>query len=240
MHKILLSVLVVSATISTVAHGTQPPDTSVAPPPGYTGSRPPGSRMDIARQMAEMQATVRYGDFIESLQLSEEQAGTIRNTIADVFSLRVEASRARASGTGGDVALEDIATSDYLREQLADVLNTEQLQQFDVYEASFQERQQRNTFALELAQYAPALNDSDRELVLDVVLKHLGGNLREGLNPQANAVSETQRQLAVLTAARVELREQLGQAQMQEAEKFLGAIASGMIQSQTMNEGVDQ
>lgn len=196
--------------------------------------------MDIARQMAEMQANVRYGDFIESLQLSEEQAQTVRDTITDVFSLRVEASRARASGAGGDVALEDIATSDYLREQLTDVISSQQLQQFDDYEAGFQERKQRNTFALELAQYAPALNDSDRELVLDVVLKHLGGNLREGLNPQANAVSETQRQLAVLTAARVELREQLGQAQMQEAEKFLGAIASGMIQSQTMNEGVDQ
>ena len=196
--------------------------------------------MDIARQMAEMQANVRYGNFVESLQLGESEEAEVRDTIAAVFAERVEVSRQRASGAGGDVSLEDISSPAYLRAQLATVLNAAQLQQFDSYESSFLELQQRNTFALELAQVAPALNENDRKLVLDVMLKHLGTNLQEGLNPQANAVSETQRQLAVLTAVRVELRDQLGQAQMQEAEKFLSRIASGMIQSQTMNEGLDQ
>lgn len=226
--------------LSNRLHGAQPPDTSVAPPPGYTGNRPPGSRMDIARQMAEMQANIRYGDFVESLQLDESAESDVRDAIASVFAERVEVSRQRASGAGSDVSLEEIASTAYLREQLATLLNDSQLQQFDAYEASFQELQQRNLFALELAQVAPALNQNDRDLVLDVVLKHLGVNLSEGLNPQANAVSETQRQLAVLTAVRVELRDKLGQAEMQEAEKFLGRIATGMIQSQTMNEGLDQ
>lgn len=228
-----------SDDLSTRLHGTQPPDTSVAPPPGYAGSRPPGSNNDIARQMAEMQANVRYGEFVDSLQLDTADRERVSNAIANVFAERVEVSRQRASGVRTTANLEDIATSDYLREQLVPALNDAQLKLFDQYEASFQQRQQRNTFAQELARYSPALSESDRQTVLDVVLKHLGGNIREGLNPQANAVTETQRQLAVLTAARMELRQQLGEDQMMEAEKFLSRIQSGMVQSQTMNEGAD-
>lgn len=228
-----------SDDLSSRLHGTQPPNTSVVPPPGYTGSRPPGSSNDIARQMAEMQANVRYGEFVASLQLDATSTNAVRNVIANVFAERVEVSRQRASGTRTEVSLEDIATSDYLREQLAAVLDNAQLALFDQYETSFQQRQQRNTFAQELARYAPGLSDGDRQTVLDVVLKHLGGNIREGLNPQANAVTETQRQLAVLTAARMELRQELGESQMMEAEKFLSRIQSGMVQSQTMNEGAD-
>lgn len=228
-----------SDDLSTRLHGTQPPDTSVAPPPGYTGSRPPGSNNDIARQMAEMQANVRYGEFVDSLQLDDADREAVRDVVANVFAERVEVSRQRASGVRTTANLEEIATADYLREQLISVLNDSQLDLFDQYEAGFQQRQQRNTFAQELARYAPALSESDRQTVLDVVLKHLGGNIREGLNPQANAVTETQRQLAVLTAARMELRQQLGEDQMMEAEKFLSRIQSGMVQSQTMNEGAD-
>ncbi len=228
-----------SDDLSSRLHGAQPPDTSVAPPPGYTGSRPPGSSMDMARQMAEMQANLRYGEFIESLQLNAADTDDVRAVIADVFAERVEVSRQRASGASSAANLEQIASADYLREQLAAVLNDQQLGQFDQYEASFQERQQRNTFAQELARYSPGLSETDRRRVLDVVLKHLGGNIREGLNPQANAVTETQRQLSVLTAARMELRQQLGESQMMEAEKFLSRIQSGMVQSQTMNEGAD-
>ncbi len=225
--------------LSSRFHGAQPPDTSVAPPPGYTGNRPPGSNTDITRQMAEMQANVRYGDFVESLQLTAAASDEVRAAIASVFAERVEASRQRAAGTSSSIRLEEIASADYLRTQLTTVLNDAQLAQFDDYEASFLQRQQRNTFAMELTRYAPALNESDRQTVLDTVLKHLGGNIREGLNPQSNAVTETQRQLALLTAARMELRQQLGEAQMMEAEKFLSRIQSGMVQSQTMNEGAD-
>jgi len=218
--------------------GKQPPSTSVAPPPGYQGARPPGSAMDMTRQMAEMQATVRYGEFVESLGISESEATEISAAITSVFVERVEASRQRSIGGGGD-QLERITSSAYLREHLTKVLNSSQLTRFDAYEADFIQMQQRNTFIQEIAQYAPDLTSENRELVLDTVLKHLGLSLDENIDAQTDAITETQRQLIGLTMARDELASALDQRQMMEANKFLNRVQSGMVQSQTMNEGLD-
>ena len=227
-----------SNDISSQLFGKQPPSTSVAPPPGYQGARPPGSAMDMARQMAEMQANVRYGEFIEGLSLSEDDESSIRDTITAVFVERVEASRQRTNGSGSG-QLERITTSDYLRERLINQLNSAQLAEFDAYESDFIQMQQRNTFTREIAQYAPDLTEQNKELVLDTVLQHLGMNLQQSVNPQSNAISETQRQLMALTMARRELLDKLDQGQMMEASKFLNRVQSGMVQSQTMNEGLD-
>ncbi len=225
--------------LSSQLFGKQPPATSVAPPPGYQSNRPPGSAMDMARQMAEMQANVRYGEFVDSLNLNDNQEAPIRSAITDVFVERVAASRLRSTGTSSNLDLEQITSSAYLRERLSAVLNTEQLITFDNYEAGFLQMQLRNTFAQDVSRHAPELTDSNRELVLDTVVKHLGGNLQEGLNPQADAISETQRQLMALTMARRELLDVLDEEQMMEASKFLNQVQSGMVQSQTMNEGAD-
>lgn len=226
-----------SNDLSSQLFGKQPPSTSVAPPPGYQTARPPGSSMDMARQMAEMQANVRYGEFVEGLNLSEEDEAPIRETIAQVFVERVEASRQRSSGAGSS-QLERITSSAYLRERLEDVLNNSQLASFDAYEADFVQLQQRNTFSQEINRYAPELTAANRELVLETVLQHLGLN-SQTIDQQADATTETQRQLMGLTMARQELMGQLDQGQMMEANKFLNRVQSGMVQSQTMNEGLD-
>ena len=224
--------------LSSQLFGKQPPSTSVAPPPGYQGARPPGSAMDMTRQMAEMQATVRYGEFVESLGLSDSDAEKISDVITSIFVERVEASRQRSIGGGGD-ELERITSSAYLRTHLEDVLSSSQLTRFDAYETDFIQMQQRNTFTQEIAQYAPDLTSENRELVLDTVLKHLGLSLQENVDAQTDAITETQRQLIGLTMAREELGNTLDQGQMMEANKFLNRVQSGMVQSQTMNEGLD-
>jgi hypothetical protein len=49
-------------------------------------------------------------------------------------------------------------------------------------------------------------------------------------------VDESQRQLQALMNARMEIAGQLDDAQLQEAEKFLGQILSGLLTAQSMNE----
>jgi hypothetical protein len=70
-------------------------------------------------------------------------------------------------------------------------------------------------------------------------MRHLGTNLLADMNSNANAVTETRRQLMALEAARQEILAQLNEAQGFEAEKLLTRIRSAMVQSQSMNEGLD-
>lgn len=214
-------------------HGKQPPGTS------STAVRPPGNSQDIGSQMARMQADVRYGDFVEKLAASASEKNAIAEVIANVFVERIQVSQARATGTAAAADLERVGSSDYLRERLQEILSSEQLAAYDDYEAGFQQLQLRNTFTLDISRYAPALTEASRELVLEALMTHLGTNLRANMNSNANAVTETRRQLMALDQARNEILAQLNESQGYEAEKLLTRIRSAMVQSQSMNEGLD-
>ena len=226
--------LATSNDLSSRLHGKQPPGGSTS-----TTVRPPSSSQDIGAQMARMQADVRYGEFVENLSMSETEKSEVAEVIAAVFVERIQVSQARATGAAGAADMERVGSTAYLRERLAAVLNNEQILAFDGYEAGFQQLQMRNTFALEIARYAPALTQASRELVLEALMSHLGENLRDNINTNANAVTETRRQLMALGDARTEALEQLNEAQGFEAEKLFTRIRSAMVQSQSMNEGLE-
>ena len=67
--------------------------------------RPPGYIDNIEDQMAEMQAQVRYGGFVESLDLPVPQLQEIEAAINAVFVDRTRASRARSSGQAAQISL---------------------------------------------------------------------------------------------------------------------------------------
>lgn len=215
-------------------HGKQPPGSNTS-----TTVRPPSSNQDIGTQMARMQADVRYGEFVENLAISASEKSRVAEVIAAVFVERIQISKARATGSAGAADLERVGSTAYLREKLSEVLNSEQLLAYDGYEAGFQELQMRNTFALDISRYSPGLTEASRELVLESLMKHLGANLRDNMNTNANAVTETRRQLMALGDARNEILQQLNEAQGFEAEKVLTRIRSAMVQSQSMNEGLE-
>lgn len=223
-----------SNDLSSQLHGKQPPATG-----SNTTIRPPGSSQDMGLQMARMQANSRYGEFVASLVASAAQKNRASEVIAQVFIERIQISQARSSGRAGAADLERVGSPDYLREQLATVLNAEQMAVYDEYETGFQAQQMRNTFAQDINRFAPALNEASRELVLDALINHLGVNLRSGTNANADAVSDTQRQLIALGNARTEILPQLNDEQGYEAEKLLTRIRSAMVQSQAMNEGAE-
>ena len=54
-----------------------------------------------------------------------------------------------------------------------------------------------------------------------------------------DAVDESQRQLRALMEARSEIISRLDEEQMQETEKFLSQIQSGLLTSQSMNEAAN-
>ena len=200
------------------------------------GSRPRGYIGNVEEQMAQMQAKVRYGSFIDSLEVRTERRTEIDSAIIAVFIERARASRDRSSGRASAVDLEEITFAAYLREQLAAIMKAAEIASFDHYEATFQQRQLRNNFTLQLSRVAGGLTEANREIVLEVLMRHMGANQEQVQTSNRDAGDESQRQLQALMNARMEIAGQLDDAQLQEAEKFLGQILSGLLTTQSMNE----
>ena len=201
--------------------------------------RPPGYKDNIDEQMAEMQVQVRYGGFLESLSVSDSRRTDIASAITDVFMERNKASRNISAGIATAVTMEEITSPNYLRQQLLGVLTNDELLVFDGFEDNYLQVQLRNNFNSQLSSTAPGLSEANRELVLTTLMKYMGAGRIKISNSTGDAVDESQRQLQALMQARSEITTQLDQGQMQETEKFLNRIQSGLLTSQSMNDGAN-
>ena len=200
------------------------------------GGPPPGYVDNSQRQMTEMQAQMRYGRFLDALDTTAERKAEIGSVITTVFLERNQASRKRASGDVSSVSLEELSSPAYLRDKVTELLSDQELQTFDEYEASFQESVLRSNFTRQLARVSGGLNEANQEIVLEILMRHMGAGQEQVSRSNRDAVDESHRQMQALMDARMELSQLLSDSQMQEAEKFLGQIITGLMTTQSMNE----
>jgi hypothetical protein len=200
------------------------------------GGPPPGYVDNSQRQMAEIQAQMRYGQYLDALDTTAQRKAEIGSVITTVFLERNEASRNRTSGVISSVSLEELSSPDYLRGKVAELLTDRELRSFDEYEASFQERVLRSNFTRQLARVSGGLTEANQEIVLEVLMRFMGAGQEQVNRSNQDAVDESQRQMQALMDARMELSQKLSDSQMQEAEKFLGQIITGLMTTQSMNE----
>ena len=200
------------------------------------GGPPPGYVDNSQRQMTEMQAQMRYGGFLDALDTTAERKAEIGSVITTVFLERNQASRKRASGAVSSVSLEELSSPAYLRDKVTELLSDQELQTFDEYEANFQESVVRSNFTRQLARVSGGLNEATQEIVLEILMRHMGAGQEQVSRSNRDAVDESQRQMQALMDARMELSQLLSDSQMQEAEKFLGQIITGLMTTQSMNE----
>ena len=200
------------------------------------GGPPPGYVDNSQRQMAETQAQMRYGQYLDALDTTAQRKAEIGSVITTVFLARNEASRNRTSGVISSVSLEELSSPAYLRGKVAELLTDRELRSFDEYEASFQERVLRSNFTRQLARVSGGLTEANQEIVLEVLMRYMGAGQEQVNRSNRDAVDESQRQMQALMDARMELIQKLSDSQMQEAEKFLGQIITGLMTTQSMNE----
>ena len=200
------------------------------------GGPPPGYVDNSQRQMTEVQAQMRYGQFLDALDMTAERKAEIGSVITTVFLERNQASRDRTSGVLSSISLEELSSPAYLRGKITELLSDRELRTFDEYEASFQESVLRSNFTLQLALVSGGLNEANQEIVLEILMRHMGAGQEQVSRSNRDAVDESQRQMKALTDARMELSQLLSDSQMQEAEKFLGQIITGLMTTQSMNE----
>ena len=201
------------------------------PPPGYSSN--------INEQMAKMRVQVRYGEFLGNLSVSDSRRADINAAITNVFVERNEASKNVSAGLATSLAMEEITSPEYLRDQLIDVLTNDELIAFDEFEDNYLQVQLRNNFNSQLTRTAPGLSEANRELVLEILMQHMGAGQTRATFSGGDAVDESQRQLQALVQARSEINKQIDDDQMQEIEKFLSQIQSGLLTSQSMNEATN-
>ena len=197
---------------------------------------PPGYIDNSQKQMAEMQTQMRYGQYLDALDSTAERKAEIGSVITTVFIERNQASRNRTSGVVSSESLEEVSSPAYLRGKVAELLTDRELRNFDEYEASFQESVLRGNFTRQLARVSGGLTETNQEIVLEVLMRHMGAGQKQVRRSNRDAVSESQRQMQALMDARMELSQVLSDSQMQEAEKFLGQIITGLMTTQSMNE----
>ena len=200
------------------------------------GGPPPGYIDNSQRQMAEMQAKMRYGNYLDALDTTAERRAEIGSVITTVFIERNLASRNRAAGVVSSASLEELSSPTYLRVEVANLLTAQELRDFDEYEASFQESVLRSNFTRQLARVSGGLTEANQEIVLEVLMLHMGAGQEQIKRSNRDAVDESQRQMQALMDARMELSQRLSESQMQEAENFLGQIITGLMTTQSMNE----
>ena len=186
--------------------------------------------------MAEMQAKMRYGNYLDALDTTAERRAEIGSVITTVFIERNMASRDRAAGIVSSASLEELSSPTYLRVEVAKLLTAQELRDFDEYEASFQESVLRSNFTRQLARVSGGLTEANQEIVLEVLMLHMGAGQEQIKRSNRDAVDESQRQMQALMDARMELSQRLSESQMQEAENFLGQIITGLMTTQSMNE----
>ena len=189
--------------------------------------------------MAEMQVQVRYGEFLVNLSASDSRRADISAAITDVFVERNKASKNVSAGLETSLTMEEITSPDYLRDQLLDVLTKDELIAFDEFEDNYLQVQLRNNFNSQLTRTAPGLSEANKELVLEILMQHMGAGQTRATFSGGDAVDESQRQLRALVQARSEIIKQIDEDQMQEIEKFLSQIQSGLLTSQSMNEAAN-
>ena len=200
------------------------------------GDPPPGYVDNSQRQMAEMRAQMRYGQYLDALDTTAERKAEIGSLITTVFLTRNQASRNRTSGVVSPVSLEELSSPAYLRDKVAELLSDSELRVFDEYEANFQDSVLRSSFTRQLARVSEGLTETNQEIVLEILMRHMGAGQEQVSRSNRDAVDESQRQMQALMDARTELSQLLSDSQMQEAERFLGQIITGLMTTQSMNE----
>ena len=191
--------------------------------------------------MARMQVSVQYGDFLDSLGGSPQHRAQAEETLVAVIAARAEMSNAAVSGGATPEQLREVSSYDYLRAQMATVLNSTELQMLDTRQEGMAEEQLRKTYGEQMTQIIPQLTAANRDMVLDILVKHMSFQEDDASSRGRMSAEElVQQQLLSLMDARMELQGKFQGEQQDMVDYFLNDLRSNLFLNQSMSEGSQQ
>ena len=188
-------------------------------------------------QTARVQIDVQYGDFLRSLVTQPLKRNQVEAVLMELFSERAELSLRVAQNEASADQLKVITEYDYVRARLEPLLTLAELGVIDAQRGGATDQQLKNGYAQELSRTTGSLNEADKSLLLDTIVKHI--RMAQGETGRMNAqnIDELiQKQSASFMHARMEMESLFDVVKLEQVDEFMGRLHNNLYRNRTMSD----
>lgn len=187
-------------------------------------------------QTARVQMDVQYGDFLRSLATQPLKRNQVEAVLVELFSERAELSLRVAQNQAPADQLKVITQYEYVRSRLEPLLTVAELGVIDAQRGGATDEQLKNGYAEELSRTTGSLNEADKDLVLETIVKHI--RMSQGDNGRMNAqnIEElVQKQSALFMHARMEMEALFDAVKLEQVDEFMGRLNNNLYRNRSMS-----
>jgi hypothetical protein len=155
----------------------------------------------------------------------------------ELFSERAELSLRVAQNEASAGQLKVITEYDYVRSRLEPLLTMAELGVIDAQRGGATDQQLKNGYAQELSRTTGSLNEADKSLLLDTIVKHI--RMAQGETGRMNAqnIDELiQKQSASFMHARMEMESLFDAVKLEQVDQFMGRLHNNLYRNRSMSE----
>ena len=188
-------------------------------------------------QTARVQIDVQYGDFLRSLAAQPLKRNQVEAVLVELFSERAELSLRVAQNQASSDQLKVITQYEYVRSRLEPLLTMAELGVIDAQRGGATDQQLKNGYAEELSRTTGNLNDADKDLLLDTIVKHI--RMAQGETGRMNAQSVEEligKQGASFMHARMEMDSLFDEVQLEQVDQFMGRLHNNLYRNRSMSD----
>jgi hypothetical protein len=188
-------------------------------------------------QTARVQIDVQYGDFLRSLAAQPIKRNRVEAVLVELFSERAELSLRVAQNQASPDQLKVITQYEYVRSRLEPLLTMAELGVIDAQRGGATDQQLKNGYAEELSRTTGNLNDADKDLLLDTIVKHIRMAQGETGRMNAQSVEELiEKQGASFMHARMEMESLFDELQLEQVDQFMGRLHNNLYRNRSMSD----
>ena len=188
-------------------------------------------------QTARVQIEVQFGDFLRSLAAQPLKRNQVEAVLVELFSERAELSLRVAQNQASPDQLKVITQYEYVRSRLEPLLTMAELGVIDAQRGGATDQQLKNGYAEELSRTTGNLNDADKDLLLDTIVKHIRMAQGETGRMNAQSVEELiEKQGASFMHARMEMESLFDEVQLEQVDQFMGRLHNNLYRNRTMSD----
>jgi hypothetical protein len=188
-------------------------------------------------QTARVQIDVQYGDFLRSLAAQPIKRNRVEAVLVELFSERAELSLRVAQNQASPDQLKVITQYEYVRSRLESLLTMAELGVIDAQRGGATDQQLKNGYAEELSRTTGNLNDADKDLLLDIIVKHIRMAQGETGRMNAQSVEELiEKQGASFMHARMEMESLFDEVQLEQVDQFMGRLHNNLYRNRSMSD----
>ena len=188
-------------------------------------------------QTARVQIDVQYGDFLRSLAAQPIKRNRVEAVLVELFSERAELSLRVAQNQASPDQLKVITQYEYVRSRLEPLLTMAELGVIDAQRGGATDQQLKNGYAEELSRTTGNLNDADKDLLLDTIVKHIRMAQGETGRMNAQSVEELiEKQGASFMHARMEMESLFDEVQLEQVDQFMGRLHNNLYRNRSMSD----